>query len=134
MRTQLVDEPHYCNYYMLCLPQNDPRRNTRHAATPDSLRFRLCANVAAVAPGVPGDRWHTRRYQLAREAMRSRGDVPGGQPRGSHRRWPGWTDVPCRALMSTISCMTVRGSPAGSACVAIVHRLSPGWTTTERRL
>src|SRR5215470_12947723 len=54
LRTQLVDEPHRCNYYMLCLPQNVPRRNTRHAATPDSLSFRLCAGVAAVAPGVPG--------------------------------------------------------------------------------
>src|SRR5215472_16729481 len=52
--TQLVDEPHRCNYYMLCLPQNDPRRNTRHAATPDSFSFRQCAVTAAVAPGVPG--------------------------------------------------------------------------------
>src|SRR6266699_2324095 len=54
LRTQLVDEPHPCNYYMLCLPQNDPQRNTRHAATPDSLSFRPFAGVAAATPGVPG--------------------------------------------------------------------------------
>src|SRR5262245_5123992 len=52
LRTQLVDDPHHCNYYMLCLPQISPERNTRHAATPDSLCFRLFARVAAAAPGV----------------------------------------------------------------------------------
>src|SRR6516162_3553441 len=45
-RTQLVDEPHPCNYYMLCLPQNVPRRNTRHAATPDSRRYPVMRRVA----------------------------------------------------------------------------------------
>jgi hypothetical protein len=39
---------------MLCLPQNDAQRNTRHAVTPDSLRQRPFAGVAAARPGVPG--------------------------------------------------------------------------------
>ena len=33
-----------------------------------------------------------------------------------------------------ISWITPRGSAPGSACAAIAHRLSPGWTITEVRL
>jgi len=39
---------------MLCLPQNDPQRNTRHAATSDSLSFPPFAGVVGAVPGVPG--------------------------------------------------------------------------------
>src|SRR5262249_36987595 len=56
------------------------------------------------------------------------------QLRGTHRRSPGWIDVPPSALRSMICWITLRGSAVGSACAAIVHKLSPGWTTTLVRL
>src|SRR5215813_5280200 len=78
-RTQLVDEPHRCNYYMLCLPQNDPQRNTRHAATPDSLASgcpparRRSRPARAGTVGVPGT------VRAPGHGLRAFGG-PGGQP------------------------------------------------------
>src|SRR5215468_3419955 len=38
-RTQIVDEPHRCNYYMLSQPHINPVLNTLHAPTQDSFVF-----------------------------------------------------------------------------------------------